>query len=269
MRPDDPQLVQKIRDRRWFHTVDLGGGLVTEGDSPASEVIARSMPDVRGKSVLDIGAWDGKYSYEAERAGTSRVVALDHYVWRLDSQARADYYVRCEQEGILPDPDMIDRGFLLDDALPGKEGFDLLHEYLDSSVEAVVDDFATMDVARLGTFDVVLYFGVLYHMVDPIGSLKRLRQVTGEVAVVETAAVEVPGYEQASLVEFYSGQELHADYGNWFAPSGPALLGMCRAAGFRDAKLTAKTELPVPKRSRRRSGPGAPIACRIVAHAFP
>ena len=37
-----------------------------------------------GKSVLDIGAGDGKYSFEAGRVGASRVVALDHYGWRLD-----------------------------------------------------------------------------------------------------------------------------------------------------------------------------------------
>ncbi len=269
MQTDAEQLAHQIRERRWFHTIDLGGGLVTSGDSPSSEIIARSMPDVSGKSVLDIGAWDGKYSYEAERAGAARVVALDHYVWRLDSEARAKYYVACEAEGILPDPDMIDRGFLLADALPGKEGFDLIHRYLESKVEAVVDDFATMDLATLGRFDVVFYFGVLYHMVDPIGSLKRLRQVTDGVAVIETAAVEVPGYESSSLVGFFSGQELHADYGNWFAPSGPALVGMCRAAGFRDAKVTAKTEIPAPKRSRRRDWPGAPVNCRIVAHAYP
>ena len=36
---------------------------------------------------------------------------------------------------------------------------------------------------------------------------------------------------------FFSGRELHADYGNWFAPTGPALLGMCRSAGFSHAEL--------------------------------
>lgn len=274
----DPGLVRRIEERQWFHTIDLGDGLITNGHPP-SAVIAQAFPDVRGRSVLDIGAWDGKYSFESERAGASRVVALDHYVWRLDPVARQAYYDKCEAEGILPDPDMTDRGFLVD-TLPGKAGFDMAHEYLDSKVDTVVDDFATMDLDGLGTFDVVLYFGVLYHMVDPINSLKRVRRVTNELAVIETASVHLPGYEHASLTGFFAGNELHADYGNWFAPNPPALIGMCRAAGFRRAELKASTVTAPPgvvaqtrsrwgrARSLAPSGGGQPINSRIVVHAW-
>jgi tRNA (mo5U34)-methyltransferase len=39
-----------------------------------------------GKTVLDIGAWNGFNSLEAKRRGAARVVAADHYVWhRPDS----------------------------------------------------------------------------------------------------------------------------------------------------------------------------------------
>ena len=100
--PRDPELAQRIREHHWFHTIDLGDGLVTKGDSPSSEIIAQAMPDVTGKSVLDIGAWDGKYSFEAERAGASRVVALDHYVWRLDPVARQAYYEECQRAECSP-----------------------------------------------------------------------------------------------------------------------------------------------------------------------
>ena len=51
----------------WFHPIDL--------------------PDLAGKTVLDIGAWDGYYSFQAERLGASGVVALDHYVWGVDMAA--------------------------------------------------------------------------------------------------------------------------------------------------------------------------------------
>jgi tRNA (mo5U34)-methyltransferase len=265
---EDADLVRRIKERHWFHTIDLGGGLVTNGDSPPSEIISRSMPDVGGKSVLDVGAWDGKYSFEAEKAGASRVVALDHYVWKLDPIARQAYYDKCEAEGVLPDPDLIDRGFLVEDDLPGKAGFDLVHEYLNSKVEAVVDDFMTMDLDGLGQFDVVFYFGVLYHMVDPIGALKRLRRVTKELAVVETAGTFVPGYEDSSLVEFFAGDELHADYGNWFAPSEAALRGMCRAAGFRRVESKARTDLPPAPRFKVRDRGHRPLYCRLVALAY-
>jgi tRNA (mo5U34)-methyltransferase len=267
--PRDPELAQRIREHHWFHTIDLGDGLVTKGDSPSSEIIEQAMPDVTGKSVLDIGAWDGKYSFEAERAGASRVVALDHYVWRLDPVARQAYYEECQRQGMLPDPDMVDNGFLVEDGVPGRAGFDLIHEYLDSQVEPVVEDFTVLDLDRLGTFDIVFYFGVLYHMVDPIGALKRLRTVTGGLAVVETAAVTLPGCEDSSVAQFHAGDELHSDYGNWFSPNATALIGMCRAAGFRNVEVKAKTPLPARRRFRAPGQKHHPIYCRIVAHALP
>ena len=263
---DDSESVRRIKNNYWFHTIDLGNGLVTNGNPP-NELIAKSLPDVLGKSVLDVGAWDGKYSFEAERAGASRVVALDHYVWKLSPPDRQAYYDKCEAEGVLPDPDLIDRGFLLEDEAPGKTGFDLVHEYLDSKVEVVVDDFMTMDLEKLGQFDVVFYFGVLYHMVDPLGALKRLRRVTAEVAVIETESIYVPPYG-SSLVEFYAGNELHEDYGNWFAPSEAALRSMCRAAGFRKLEFKARTKLSPRRRFKVRVLGHQPLPCRIVTLAY-
>ncbi len=267
----DQELARRIRAHPWwFHTIDLGDGLVTRGE-PVSPVLSSpaAIPEVRDRSVLDIGAWDGKYSFEAERAGAAHVVALDHYVWRLDSGARQAYCDRCEAEGRLPDPQQIDGGFFVEDGYPGKVGFDLVHEYLDSKVDAVVDDFMTMDLDALGSFDVVFYFGVLYHMVDPLRALHRVRQVTKGVAAIETAITVVPGYEQASLIEFFAGKELNADYGNWFAPSEVALHGMCRAAGFArvsTASLDTGPSAPRWRHLARRSA--RPQGGRIVVHAF-
>ena len=86
----------------WYHTIDLGNGVVTKGDSAQDDGNA-ILPDVTGRSVLDIGAWDGKYSFLAERAGASRVVALDHYAWGVDFAARGAYWAECIERGVLPD----------------------------------------------------------------------------------------------------------------------------------------------------------------------
>src|SRR5947209_4915080 len=72
----------------WWHSVDLGYGVVTQGhksiDQIHHEIAAFQFPDLGGKTFLDIGAWDGAFSFEAERRGARRVVALDHYVWSID-----------------------------------------------------------------------------------------------------------------------------------------------------------------------------------------
>jgi tRNA (mo5U34)-methyltransferase len=266
--PRTPELAAQIRGRRFFHNIDLGDGLVTLGDSVDTQIFTEpgAIPDVREKSVLDIGAWDGKFSFEAEAAGARRVVALDHYVWRLDAAARQSYYDQCAAEGRLPDADVVDNGFLAD-GTPGKQGFDLVHDYLDSQVEAVIGDFTTMDLGALGTFDVVFYFGVLYHMVDPIHALKRLLTVTGELAVIETAGVRVPGYSQHSLVSFFAADTLNSDFGNWFAPNEVALTAMCRAAGFSRVEVVARFEHDRTLRSKLTNG--APVNCRLLVHAWP
>jgi len=37
--------------------------------------------DLRGWTVLDLGAWHGYFSFECERRGADRVLAVDHYAW--------------------------------------------------------------------------------------------------------------------------------------------------------------------------------------------
>jgi tRNA (mo5U34)-methyltransferase len=278
------ELIREIRERKWFHTIDLGDGLIT-GGNPPSEVLATpgALPDVQGRSVLDIGAWDGKYSFEAERAGAARVVALDHFIWLLNPPKLFAYYDQCESAGTLPHPDQIDARFLDAVWLPGKRGFDMAKEYLSSKVEAVVSDFMSMDLEQLGTFDIIYYFGVLYHMHNPLGSLERLRRVTGELAVIETLAVDIPACPDGCLLEFYPGNEQANDYTNWFAPTELALHGMCKAAGFRRVETRAKDLAakhppnPVPSHRVRRRNRAAvldpdsskPSPYRIVVHAFP
>src|SRR5262252_7292582 len=69
----------------WYHSIELAPGIVTPGRrivEHQQELLAGL--DMQGKSVLDIGAYDGYFSFTAERMGASRVVALDHYVWSAD-----------------------------------------------------------------------------------------------------------------------------------------------------------------------------------------
>lgn len=227
---------------RWWHSIDLGQGVVTPGSKPpatmAGEIAALSLPDLAGKTVLDIGAWDGAFSFECERRGATRVVALDHFIWSVDLDAQYAYMQRCNAIGEAPRPwDEVPEVWK-PDTLPGRAGFDTAHAALDSRVEAVVGDFTTMDLDALGRFDLTLYLGVLYHMPDPFGCLKRLAQVTGELALVETEMLVVPGAEHYGVCRFLPADELGADPTNWWVPNRSALIGMLRAAGF------ARVEMP-------------------------
>lgn len=197
-----PEALQaEVDSRTWFHTIDLGNGVRTPGqkDTP-TEVGLWPLPDMQGRSVLDIGAYDGFYSFEAERRGATRVVAADSWSWNW------------------PGSD-------------ARRNFDLAHEVLGSAVEprvVLVEDVAPETVG--GTFDVVLFLGVLYHAPDPLGYLKNVRSVTGGVAVVETVVdlldIDVPA------AAYYPSDSLNNDGSNFFGPNPAAVEGMLRDAGF-------------------------------------
>jgi tRNA (mo5U34)-methyltransferase len=245
-------MLNTLRTRRaiaqvgfWWHSIDVGNGVTTPGSKTAemlrAEWAAIDLPELDDKTLLDIGGWDGYFAFEAERQGAARVAVLDHYVWSLDLPRQQAYWRACRAAGIEPEP--YERTELWQPReLPGKAGFDTARSVLDSDVEAIVADFAHDDLGSLGTWDVVLSLGVLYHLKDPFDALRRLRGLTAELAVVETHAVEVPGQEDVPLWHFYPGAELNADSSNWWAPNMAALRATLTAAGF--SRVTVKQGPP-------------------------
>ncbi len=238
------ELRARVGEFGWFHKIDLGQGVITPGQSTGPYLGPDLMPDMSGKSVLDIGAWDGYYSFQAERLGASRVVALDHYVWGVDLAARQAYWNECAARGELPDHNRDSTDFWRPE-LPGKRPFEFAKEVLGSRVEPMVTDFATADLGGVGHFDVVLYLGVLYHMKEPLTCLERLRSVTDEVAVIETQAVAIDGLESQNLMQFFGG-EFIGDYGNWYVPTMDGLRQLALAAGF--ARVVPVVTPPVAPR---------------------
>jgi tRNA (mo5U34)-methyltransferase len=213
---NDDDLQARADALRWFHSIDLGRGVVTKGvDATQRERLSRlQLPvDLSGRSVLDIGAWDGFFSFEAERRGAKRVVAADYYSWHGQGWGTGQ----------------------------GKAGFELAREALGSRVEDVDVDVMDLSPERVGTFDVVLFLGVLYHLPNPLLALERVASVTGDLLILETV-VDMVGFERPALA-FYPGRELNGDPTNWWGPNGPAVHGMLHSVGF------AEVETMTPVRS--------------------
>lgn len=200
------QDVEKVRAEianvNWYHQIDLGDGIVTPGvdDSP-SRMAPLDLPrDLSGRSVLDIGAWDGFFSFEAERRGASRVLATDSYCWSGEGWGTKE-------------------GFLTASRILGSRADDLEIDVMDLSPD------------RIGTFDLVLFVGVLYHMRHPLLALERVASVTGDQLIFDshTAMIE----ERDPVMLFYPGSELNNDPTNWWGPNPPAVEAMLRDVGFK------------------------------------
>jgi tRNA (mo5U34)-methyltransferase len=228
----------------WWHSIDLGQGVVTPGRKTApvlaSELESLHMPDLTGKSVLDIGTFDGYFAFAAEHKGAGRIVAFDHYVWSLDLPAHIEYIAECKRKGVTPLPNEQTPEWQ-PEKLPGRRAYDAAHKALNSRVETVVGDYMLSDPEPHAAFDVVLYLGVLYHMPDPLASLKRVAHLTkkGGMAIVETHAALIPGYEHLELSEFYSAGQMDGDTTNYWGPNMQALVGLCLAAGFTRVEVKA------------------------------
>jgi len=204
---------------RWYHTIDLGDGLITKGidDSPQRLATLALPSSLAGRSVLDIGAWDGFFSFEAERRGAERVVATDHYSWHGTGWG-------------------------------SKRGFELARTALGSKVEDVDIDVMSLSPERIGTFDVVFFLGVLYHLRHPLLALERVASVTRSLLIVETV-VDMAGIGRPAAA-FYPTRELNNDPTNWWAPNVPALEAMLRDVGFDE--VTTVTPTPsAPYRAAR------------------
>ena len=107
---------------------------------------------------------------------------------------------------------------------------------------------------RIGTFDVVLFLGVLYHLRDPLLALERVASVARDLLVLETV-VDMVGFGRPAAA-FYPDRELNGDPTNWWGPNIPAVHGMLRCSGFD----RVRTVTPVPSAPYR--------LARAIAHAL-
>jgi tRNA (mo5U34)-methyltransferase len=267
---DPKQLAAAAASEVWFHSMDLGHGVVTKGQKSPEllqwELNRFRLPDLGGKSVLDIGTYDGFYAFEAERRGAARVVGMDLHVWQIDTRLTDEYLAECAANGTEPTPTYRTEWLKFryePTSLPGKRRFDLAHRALGSRVEQVVQDFMVADPRVVGSFDVVLFLGVLYHTQNPLAALQRLASLTREVAVIETEAMEVPGAADLALCEFFPTNELNGDYSNWWSPNILALRGLLQAAGFKRVEV-----LQGPPDVSSVPAGAPPVRYRAIVHAF-
>jgi tRNA (mo5U34)-methyltransferase len=161
-----------------------------------------------GKTLLDVGANNGYFSVEASRRGAGRVLALERGGW--------------------------------DGA--GFQQFDLVRRHLGPAIEAVYCDVMHLRSVALGTFDVVLFLGVLYHLRHPLYALEMLAETTREQLVVETH-IDADDQPRPAMV-FYPSDELAGDASNWWGPNVPCVCAMLRTVGFRRVEYSPHPRAP-------------------------
>jgi tRNA (mo5U34)-methyltransferase len=201
----------------WFHTFSLDeGSLYTPGVARDHRYRIPVLPDdLVGKSVLDVGTFDGFYAFLAEARGARRVVAVENEQYREWVLARW---------GV---------------ELEGGEGFHAIAKLLDSQVEyRRLDAFELDQLGEL--FDVIFCFGILHRVESPLGLLKVLRRrlAAGGHVLLETYGVANSELEHDAAIHVWKGGEVYArDEFVYWGFSGESLARLAHHAGFAEVEI--------------------------------
>ena len=195
----------------WHHVMQFPHGVSSPGSYDPRQLFSQlELPDVRGKKVLDVGTRDGFFAFELERRG-AEVLAVDY-----------------------ADMDLT--------------GFAAAKRIYGSRVEYLQANIYDLDPERIGTFDVVLFLGVLYHLRHPLLALDRLRSRCRELLIVESLTCDArvftgfetgqplaelaPRLTDVPIAQFLPVGRYHSDPTNKWVPSMACLRALLEEAQF-------------------------------------
>jgi len=203
----------------WWHTIELPDGTVTPGRQDYRGEAGRRflLPEnLAGKSVLDFGTWDGFWAIEAKKRGARFVMASDRFQPMLETARMA------------------------------------LRAY---NISYCVGDL-DFPIVDPGQFDVVLFYGILYHLKNPFMGLWTAARCCnpGGLVIVETA-VDQGKLEHLSVeipLMWVIDEVHHGDPTNYYVPNEAAVRQLCKMAGLQalesareSTRFTLKCQKPM------------------------
>lgn len=190
----------------WYHIIDLPNE-VTPGRKeyiPIWNNIASTMSQLEydDATVLDVGTWDGKWAFEAERLGASHVRAIDK-----TTRGQVNFNYAKKKLNSKAEPMF---GISLE-------------EYVHNRRCNITDNL----------FDIVQHFGVLYHCTDPLASLKAASNVLvleGHLILETVCCMD----KSNAYMLFSGGSADNHFYGptDYWCPSTLCLYEMLSTCGF-------------------------------------
>ena len=207
------RLVDSPNGQRWWHSMPLPdrnriSGAHEDKDLQLSmwdALLIAGSGGLDGKRVLDIGANDGFFSLAAVAAGASSVTSVDK-----------DW-----------------------DTWP--KNIDYASRVWNAPLDVVTGDFRAIELH--GSFDVIFFLGVLYHLEDVFGAIRKLRSWLDDhgLLYIETQVTNVksdlPIFEYASDVYPTIAHQDKASLegvgiSNYLFPNQQAIFNLAYSYGF-------------------------------------
>jgi tRNA (mo5U34)-methyltransferase len=203
-------------EQYWFQKLEVLPGYFTPGWSdPASEKLPYfGLPeDLTNMRVLDIGCAEGFFSFEAEKRGAREVIGIDSF------------------------PESVRR-------------FNIVKTARQSNATAYLMNVYDLEPNRLGTFDLVLFYGVFYHLKHPQYALERIQSVCTGQLLFQTHIYEEPSIKGTPWARFYPHGYMSGAKNELWDPTvfwlfnSTCCLAMLDHVGFSDLNVISDTPNP-------------------------
>jgi tRNA (mo5U34)-methyltransferase len=122
-----------------------------------------------------------------------------------------------------------------------------------------------LSVRAFGTFDLVMFFGVLYHLRNPILALEKIFSVCSGTLLLQSNSFEDPAVGEQAMAQFHpfgvrSGPPENPDWdpGTFWIPNSACIRDMLAHVGFQDIErlsasagqiFRAKAPQPLPAKA--------------------
>ncbi len=228
--------LEKITNRKWFYQFELPNGQETQSYLPDDAQLVHTTRLEMMDSVLnprfenrwaditavDLASHEGYFACHLAKKGT-KVLGLE---------ARQEH---------VDDANLISYGMGLSDKFHSR-----------------VQDVHEIDTKKEGQFDIVLMLGLIYHLENPVGAIRKAHALCKDVCLIETqVAPNLSGqldWGNYTFVKPMMGsfaiidetEETHgpemSTTGICLAPSIEALMWIMRKVGFKEVKLIEPQE---------------------------
>jgi SAM-dependent methyltransferase len=208
---NDKEIQEAITKYKFYHIIQLTENIATPGAAvfaPAQNLCMKHLKslDLKGKHVLDIGCRDGLFSFAAERMGATRVIGIDNDLSR--------------------------------------PAIEFLIPFFNSKIKMEQMNLYDLRPETFGSFDVVIFPGVLYHLRYPFWSLKVIRDImkVGGHLLIETAIWE--GARNNAMLFCPVGEESPYEPSSCTFFNEKGLLDTLKSMGFKTLSIEY---LPLPR----------------------
>ncbi len=229
----------------WYHSIDLGEGLVTPGIFDLRDHLAafRFPEDMRGMTVLDVGSATGFFAFEFEQRGarviSTEVPSMEGFD-RFPGQT-TEQVVRKIQRWVNPRTHSTDQLGKLARPLTSDElyfhlldgPFRFCQQRLNSKVERCYSTVYDLSVEKLGIegFDLVFLGNVLRHTLYPLKGLAAVAPLCKGTLILSQTMLTGPDSQPAML--YVGGDDPGEDNSEWWNPNKACFEQVLKKLGFK------------------------------------